>query len=453
VVVSTAFLTLVIAALVPMSLNMLPGLGWIGFAVLLAAFLFAALYYHMRLCETRPPEAGLTHFYFAMAVGGALGGLFNSVVAPIVFGNAIETPIVFALAELALSGQWRPLRDTAGAAAAVGLACGFLALVSWAGSLDPNGPALVFSAAALGGMVLLTARRESLRFPLTAAGFMLAGYGLFWNEGVIDRGRRFFGIYVVRDNDLTGMRELGHGTTQHGLQFIEDTGSRPRILSYYHPNSPMGQVFQSGEVKPDARIGVVGLGVGALSCYAQPGQHRRFYEIDGLIDEIARNTALFSYMGQCAGDAPTILGDARLTLAHDTSEDEKFDLLVIDAYSSDAIPVHLFTREALELYFSRIAPGGLLVFHISSRYYQLGPVLGVAARAFGVSAIEQLHKQTPEHSLAAGEGAAQVAMMARLPETLRPFADDPRWHVLKPGSGALWTDDHANILSALRAFE
>jgi spermidine synthase len=323
-----------------------------------------------------------------------------------------------------------------------------MALLIRAGSFDLKSPVLILSAALLGALALLTARRAPLRFTLTAAGFFLVGYGLFWNDGIIDRGRSFFGVYVVRDDAATGMRALGHGTTQHGLQFIEDAGTRPRILSYYHPNGPLGQIFLSGEVKSDARVGIVGLGVGALSCYAQPGQHWRFYEIDGLIDEIARNTALFSYMEQCAGNAPTILGDARLTLAHD--EVEKFDLLLIDAYSSDAIPVHLITREALELYFSRLSPGGLLVFHISSRYYELGPVLGAAVRALGVSALEQLHEETPDRPLAPGEGAAHVALMARLPETLRRFADDRRWNALEPGAGAVWTDDHANVLSALK---
>ena len=156
-------------------------------------------------------------------------------------------------------------------------------------------------------------------------------------------------------------------------------------------------------------------------------------------------------MSQCAGDAPTILGDARLTLAHD--EGEKFDVLVIDAYSSDAIPVHLITLEALEIYFSQLSPGGLLAFHISSRYYELGPVLGVAARALGVSALNQLHEVPPEHSLTSGEGTAQVALMAQIPETLQRFADDSRWNELEPGSGSVWTDDHANVLSALKAFQ
>lgn len=449
--VAAAFLVTVIAAVVPMATSMLPGLGWIGFAVLFAAFFSVALLCHMRLYETRPPVAGLTPFYFAMATGGALGGLFNSVIAPVAFDGTTETLIVFALAGLALAGRWRPLRDTIGAAASVAVAVGTATLIALAFSLAPDDDFIVFAASTAGALLLLAARTAPLRFALTTAGLLIVGNWLYGNQGVIHKARSFFGVYTVRDDAATGLRTLGHGTTQHGLEFIADLDTRPRILSYYHPNGPLGQIFRSGAVGPDARVGIVGLGVGALACYARAGQQWRFYEIDGLIDEIARTPSLFSYLAHCAGEAPTVLGDARVTLAREA--DARFDLLVIDAYSSDAIPVHLITIEAIELYLSRLAPGGLLAFHISNRYYRLAPVLGDAARALGVDGYEQFHAATADRPLELGESEAHVVILSRDPGSLSRFAGDPRWHRLVPAGKTVWTDDHANLLGALKAFE
>ncbi len=192
---------------------------------------------------------------------------------------------------------------------------------------------------------------------------------------------------------------------------------------------------------------MVGLGVGALSCYAEPAQDWRFYEIDRLVDDIARNPAFFSYLEHCAGDAPTILGDARLTLARETGA--PFDILVIDAYSSDAIPIHLITIEALALYLSRLAPNGLLALHISNRYFKLAPLLANAARELGIRAVAQERLGTAANPLAPGEADSKVVLMAPDPKALDGFANDPRWHELKPNGRRVWTDDHANLFWAL----
>lgn len=446
-VVVFGFLISVIAVIVPMAMNMLPGLGWIGFAVLFAAFFGVALLFHMRLYDTRPPEAGLTPFYFAMASGGALGGLFNSVVAPLVFDSAIEAPIVFAIAGLALGGMWRPLRDAVSAAVALGIVSSVILMCLATGLVVLKSTGFLLTVGALVIAALLIARQQPLRFTLTSAGLLLLGYMTFWNQGITHRERSFFGVYVVRDEIATGLRHLTNGTTQHGLQFLDDLGKRPRILSYYHPNSPLGQIFRSDAVGPEARVGVVGLGVGALSCYAEPGQDWRFYEIDRLVDDIARNPAFFSYLEHCAGDAPTILGDARLTLARETGA--PFDILVIDAYSSDAIPIHLITIEALALYLSRLAPNGLLALHISNRYFKLAPLLANAARELGIRALEQERLGTAANPLAPGEAGSKVVLMAPDPKALDGFANDPRWHELKPNGRRVWTDDHANLFRAL----
>jgi hypothetical protein len=440
------FLTSVMLMIVVLAMNLLTALGWTGFAVLFTAFFSIALLFHMRLYDTRPPEAGLTPFYFAMSVGGALGGLFNSVIAPVIFESTFEAPVVFAIAGLALAGSWRPARDAVLAAVTLGIVSGIILLFMVMGLAIPGEQTFYLLGSPLAVVALLIARREPVRFALTSAGFLLLGNLLFWDAGITLRERSFFGVYVVRDNTTDGLRQLTHGTTQHGLQFLDDLGKRPRILSYYHPNSPLGQIFRSRAIGPEARVGVVGLGVGALSCYAKPGQKWRFYEIDQLVDDIARNPKLFSYLDQCAGNVPTILGDARLMLARDPGA--YFDVLVIDAYSSDAIPIHLITVEALALYRSRLGPNGVLALHITNRFYKLAPLLANAARELGMQALVQDRQGTPEHPLPKGEAHSQVVLMASEPTALEEFANNPKWRELNPQGDQIWTDDHANLLAA-----
>jgi spermidine synthase len=239
------------------------------------------------------------------------------------------------------------------------------------------------------------------------------------------------------------VRRLSHGTTIHGQQFLDELGKTPESLAYYHPNGPMGQgvLSQGGE----ARIGIVGLGVGALACHATERQKWTFFEIDGEVDRIARDPALFSYMSQCGAAMPTILGDARLELAR--AADLSFDLLIIDAFSSDAIPIHLMTVEALELYRARLAPDGVLMFHVTNRFFHLSPVLGRAASDLGMTARIRVRTDEGELPLARGEANSVVVALSPNPGL---FAGDSRWKPLADDGGARWTDDHASLLSVLR---
>jgi hypothetical protein len=445
-VVTTIFLVTVIAVIVLMVLGRLPEAGRVGFITLILAFFSVTLLSHMNLYDSRPPEAGLTAFYFAMACGGALGGVFSSIAAPNLFDSTLETPIIFAVAGLVMGGLWRPLRDIMEAGVAVGLVGGLALLFASSGLTPAASTEFFLVAGSLSALALLIARDRPLRFALTSAGFLLVGSYDYWNDSVTYRARSFFGAYVVRDTIDGGRRMLVHGSTVHGVEFVADLGTRPRILGYYHPNAPLGQILRSGAIGPRARIGVVGLGVGALSCYSRPGQSWRFYEIDGLIDRIARDPALFSYMEHCAGDTPTILGDARLTLAHESGA--PFDLLVIDAYSSDAIPIHLMTVEALALYRSRLAPNGLLALHTSSRYYKLAPLLANAASVLGLRTLIQTRLGTADDPIVLGESPSEVVLMSRDSKALEEFANDSRWRELKPNGERIWTDDHANLLAA-----
>ena len=430
-----------------LALDQLAALGWAGFALLFCALFFIALTCHRRLYESRPPESALTWFYFAMAAGGALGGLFNALIAPVLFDRMVEAHMVFALAGLALAGGGRG-RLANGVAFLLATMLGTAAIVAITAGLVPSGTTggLVL-AAVVAAMVIVVGWRRPAGFAIAAGLFLTAGFTVGIDDGVVHRERSFFGVYTVRDDAAEGTRALISGTTEHGLQFLDDLGRRPRVLSYYHPEAPLGQLFRSGAVGGDARVGIVGLGVGALACYAGPGQEWRFYEIDPAVDRIARDPALFDYMARCAGDAPTVLGDARIRLAHEAPV--PFDVLVIDAFTSDAIPVHLITLEALALYRARLAPDGLLALHISNRYYDLAPLLANAADRLGMHAVEQLARATTETEIATGRTSSRVVLMARRASALAPFAADPAWRPLAGDGGAVWTDDQANILDAL----
>lgn len=287
--------------------------------------------------------------------------------------------------------------------------------------------------------ITFLSRAMPLRFCTIAAGFLVMGY-LTAYDNTLHRARSFFGIYRVYDTDEGAIRKLTHGTTVHGSQYLKDLGTVPEVLSYYHQNGPMAQIVQGAA--PDARIGIVGLGVGALACFQQPGQAWTFYEIDAAIDDIARDPDLFSYMDQCGRDMPTVLGDARIKLA---LSDKTFDVLLIDAFSSDAIPVHLVTIEAVEIYANRLAEDGLLLFHISNRFFDLVPVLARAAKAMGLNAFLQNRVGTVDLPIAEGESQSLVFAMSR--QNTPPSA---LWLPVEADDQKPWTDDHASLLSALR---
>ena len=257
------------------------------------------------------------------------------------------------------------------------------------------------------------------------------------------RDRSFFGAHKVYD--FEDRRIYVNGTTVHGTQRIAEQGTRPTPLSYYHPTSPMAQVLQSGFGAQAARIGVVGLGVGSLACYAQPGQKWDFYEIDEMVDRVARDPALFSYMSQCVPGSETFLGDARVVLA---GQDVRYDVLFLDAYSSDSIPMHLLTREALQLYRDRIEDSGVLVFHITNRYYDISMPLARLADDLGLqAAIQTLAVDDPIIG-----SRSTVLVMSPDADRFDALMADTRWARLQTDGGAVWTDDFANPLSALKYF-
>lgn len=420
-------------------------LGPVQALMLITAFFAVALWAHRRLYELRPAAEHLTAFYVTMSVGGALGGLFNSILAPLVFSDLVEgaMTLVFALA-LVFQPILKLTTQTFVRAVAAGTATGAIATTALLAA--PPSPLVLVAAITAAGALAFALCRRHLGAATLATALALALPA--WLAGPDDRlfhDRSFFGLHQVLDQD--GARIYSNGTTVHGAQPLADLGApRPQPTSYYHPVAPMGQIMSSTKGRQAQSIGIVGLGVGALACYAQPGQDWHFYEIDAMVDRVARDTEFFTYLSSCTPDAPTHLGDARVVLQDQT--DIRFDILVIDAYSSDAVPVHLTTDEAIGLYLDRLTPTGLLVFHISNRYYDIGLPLARSAEARGLHMWRQM--TGPDDSDDPGYRASDVALIARDPDHVQSLLDSGDWISWASDGGAPWTDDRANALSILR---
>ena len=414
--------------------------------VLIGAFVLITIWAHRRLYEARPGTKHLTVFYVTMSVGGALGGLFNSIVAPTFFSDLIEGQITLAIALILLfqpmlglspSTLWRG----AALGSALGLTAAAVALAISANSISLG--VLIVTGVV---MAIVVARKSP---PTVVVAIALIAVLPVWIAGEDDRlfaDRSFFGLHQVLDRD--GARIYTNGTTVHGAEPLAAYDKdRPTPTAYYHPTGPMGQVLSSSLGENAQSIGVVGLGVGALACFARDGQDWHFYEIDAMVDRVARDPAMFTFLSSCTPDAPTHLGDARVVL-----EDQKnirFDVLFLDAYSSDSVPVHLTTREAMALYADRLTPSGVLVFHISNRFYDIGVPLARSAESLGLKIWRQFHNEVPATN---GDGyrASDVVMIARDPSHVAALLQSGRWSKLESDAGPVWTDDMANPLLILK---
>jgi SAM-dependent methyltransferase len=425
----------------------------------LGVLLVTAVGLHTALYRLRPDPERLTAFYLAMAGGGMLGGIFCAILAPLLYDWAYEHPALMIAAALLV--PQRPLFGFAGtlprAAAWALLAAAFL--LSWLGDTKPlawidKSWAAMFSVAIALLALLFVGRR--LRFGLAFLALMLSYGG--WQkvrqsaEGM--RTRSYFGIYTVETRRLPPARILTHGTTLHGVQSLLP-GEALLPTSYYARGSGVGHALASAPVLygPNARIGIVGLGAGTLTCYALPGEDWRIFEIDPAIVRIAR--ARFTFLSGCAPRARILLGDARLSLSREPTG--SLDILALDAFSSDAVPMHLLTREALGVYRRVLAPSGLLLVHISNRYLNLAPVLAAAAVKDHWAAAGLQYEPSVEdvaHNMSVSVWVAlspDPQAIERLKQASGP--DRLRWKALKPWPGFEgWTDDHASILPILEGW-
>ncbi len=415
---------------------------------------------HGRLYDLRPAPARLTQFYLTMAAGGALGGLFTALIAPLLFDWVWEHPLLLlAAAALLPKGalpDWRELPGLSPEMIRVTLLAlaGMVAFMLWrltevATLADPGpwGWVLTIGLVPLG--LLMVPWRPLAVLLLALIMFAQGGLQTLADSREGLRQRSYFGIYTVRDYPERKLRMLTHGTTLHGQQSLDPT-LKLMPGSYYGPGSGAGIGFANAErlFGPAARIGVVGLGTGTLACYHRPGQAWAFFEIDPAVLEYSRKRT-FSYVADCAPDAHIVLGDARLKLAD--MPRGSFDLLAIDAFSSDAIPLHLLTEEALGVYFDALAPDGVLLVHISNRYIELEPVLAAGARARGLAVAMRDDVPTgPSASLFTSSTWVAMARGKRTLDRLAATAPAFAWVPIGPPAPRAWSDDHASILPYIR---
>ena len=415
-----------------------------------AVFFVCALMCHGEVARTRPSGRFLTGFYLSVAAGGALGGLAAGVIAPHVFSWVAEYPLLLALAVLCRPAAAMPGRQYALVAALA--AAGSLLIVSG------FSPALLdetmFNRAA--AALLVACVPLSLVPPACAAviaSVLLANHGLFQPPGSVSV-RSFFGVAKVVESPDHRFRILQHGTTMHGAQRIDVDGARqpperPEPLLYYWDGSAIAQTFNAAQAQSAAplRYAVIGLGTGSLACRARAHEHVDFYEIDPAIVRIARDPALFTFLSACGANAPIMLGDARRTLVQ--ASDAVYDLIVVDAFSSDAIPVHLLTREAMAIYLQKLRPHGTIVMHISNRHLELASVVAGIAAANGLVTLVS-DRPDPDETANPYKFSGTVAAVARSREDFAELVQAGDWELTPPTPGQrVWTDDYCNILGAV----
>jgi hypothetical protein len=439
--------TLTTITMMPVALTIVTGIelpAWLEMPLHLVAFFGFALLLHSRLAEDRPAPEALTMYYLWISIGGLLGGAFTTLAAPLLFTGVLEYPLML-LAVCAFRPAFghepappRSYRDLL-IPAAMGV---LLAVLLAAAKADIIGHIVLSVGFGIMGAFYLASTKTRLRFTAGVAAMLVAG--LLHNPadgGVVHAERTFFGVVRVRAGE--GPRHtLFHGNTMHGEQMLE-ASRRAEPLSYYHRLGPIGQVLLAHSDRlAGGRVGVVGLGAGSLAAYATPAQRWTFYEIDPAVARVAAAPQFFTYLDDCGSGCRVVLGDGRLSLARSS---ETFDLLVLDAFSSDAIPVHLLTREALQVYLSRLSPEGVLAFHISNRHLDLRPILGALAADAGLIAYAQLDAAGDR---TIGHTGSSWMVMARDAHVLESLTRDPRWE--RPEVGAdLWTDDFSNVVKAL----
>jgi SAM-dependent methyltransferase len=419
-------------------------------AILLPALLAISTACHRNIYRSRPDPRQLTAFYLAVATGGAVGGLFCALIAPLIFDWTYEYPLLLIAAAATLLPDYSPLvprqwleRPPAANAipglAALMLVAALIAALLWEqndalvryGSLA----ALLVGSLAVGSRLLLTS--------VMVAGMLIAGA---WTklERSIEPGRMtrtYFGIYSVVDNE--GSRQLLHGTTLHGIQLLTQGWER-FPTTYYAEESGVGRALRLAPAMfgPRASISIVGLGAGTLACYKQPHQRWTFFELDPAVVDIAERQ--FTFLARCAPGTRIVIGDARLELAKEPAP--AADVLVVDAFSSDAIPLHLLTKEAFAVYGRHLKPNGLLLVHVSNRHLDLEPVVAAAPGwqiRIGRFDVPWDYRQlTTSHWMALSRSPAMI-------EALAQGSGDSFWQIPSERR-LLWTDDHASLLSVIK---
>jgi SAM-dependent methyltransferase len=423
-----------------------PGVNWILIGGHLLVLYCGALLCQTSLAEKRPDPRHLTEFYFWIALGGVLGGVFTATIAPLVFNTVFEYPLIVAL--LPFFRTARQAKDNLRIPLLFGMAVFATWVVFHATGIDSNTEALALAHTAF-IVACYKFKNNVTRFALSFAVLILAYAWILpqYIEGAdrIYATRNFFGVKKVVEDSNSHLRKLLHGDTVHGIE-SRDPMRLGKPLSYYYPTSNVGDVMDMIRSREGQQhIGVVGLGSGTMAAYADRQRHVTFYEIDPSVEGIARQ--FFTFLPRCAENCDVVTGDGRLEVAK--APDGSFDLLMLDAFSSDSIPAHLISREALQLYLSKLAPEGILLFHVSNRYLDVGRLVATVVSDAGLPALYRFDEAGDLRL--EGKTNSSHLVTARLAEDLRPLTIRPGWvRVIRPAGFRPWTDDYSNLLDLIR---
>ena len=425
----------------------------------LLAFFVTVLACHGELSRDRPAPSLLTEFYLLISLGGVLGGAFTALLAPLFFKSVTEYPLILTFAcfliipaTLPATLKGESLNQTLDylLPLVIGALSATFILVLQARGLTSSKYVLgiMFGIPAL---ISFAFSRRPIRFGLAIGAIFLAStLRVSKNEDTLFSTRSFFGIYGVQRVGSPGayFHQFVHGSTLHGQQSIDAARLR-EPLTYYAKSGPLGVAISAlrDKLKTDFdAIGAVGLGAGTAASYATPNQKWTFYEIDPAVQAIAENPAYFTYLRDCRAPYKIIIGDGRLKMQ--SAPNAGYDLLILDAYSSDSLPIHLLTKEALELYASKLAPGGAMIFNISNRHLDLEPQMAALAKSIGWSALQSSDYKLDQAEEDGGKTMSQWVILTRTEKDMGDLLTDTRWVELDTKKGmAPWTDNYSSILS------
>ena len=423
-----------------------PGLNWVVISLHLLLLFCGALLCHTRLAESRPKPIYLTEFYFWVALGGVLGGLFTATLSPLVFNTVLEYPLIVAVLPFFRIGRPERSNLTIPIILGAGLLLTWLIFRSTHLDSDTNAVALAHTAVLFVAYKLKNHVKQfawSFAIFIMAYAFILPGYIEGANRTYATRN--FFGVKKVLDDPVTHLRKFLHGDTIHGIESTDrERAGRP--LSYYYPGGSVSDVIEMMRARNKAQhFGVLGLGTGTMAAYADMEHRVTFFEIDPSVEPIARR--FFTFLPRCGTNCDVVVGDGRLQL--ERMPDGTFDLLLLDAFSSDSVPTHLLSREAVHLYLMKLAPDGVLMFHVSNRYLNVERLVAALISDAGLVGYSRFDDAGALRNI--GKSSANHVVAARHPEHLGGISTRPGWaRILPPADFQTWTDDYSNLLSLIR---
>ena len=420
------------------------------FSLHLLTLFVCAMVCHGELAKNRPSTKYLTEFYLWISIGGFLGGFFNSLIAPLIFKEVVEYPLAVVLACLLKPGTsfkgWNKkafIEETIFSLIPAGVIVGLKYFLEYFQIINSYWLANVVMYG-IPAIICLRSAFNSFRFGLSVGAIILV-YMFYMNPGYYDvlyTERNFFGVHRISIDKQGKKLYLFQDTTLHGEQKTDEL-DKCVPLSYYHETGPIGQLFNAfADDNTKTHVAAIGLGTGSVSCLGKKNQKWIFYEIDPSIVRINNDAKYFTFLVNSLPETYVYFGDARLTLQG--AKNNYYDFIILDAFSSDAIPIHLITREAMELYLKKLRKGGIIAFHISNRYLNLAPVLGNLAWYQGLVAVIQQDNANPYYD----KSASNWVLIAREKSDLGKLVYDKRWQPLYGRTDLkLWTDDYSNIFS------